>query len=683
MGNEPLTEIKNLVHTLDIMDFLKMDRRTFMKAVGAIGAAVFLDTSKAQAADSATKTAVEIENTFNSLPRVVTVAKTGTANFACSNYKSDDLCIQAAIDYAKTAEISTIEILDGTYTMQDYVHVDFDLDIIGIGYPVFKWTTVGVDMIRCSGTIAGTVTGTSDIAVGATTINISSAEGVVPGDLIVIYNDVIWNPIDEGYDQWKTGEIHEVAGINGKTVTFYDGLLNAYTVTNNLSVQIVHPITINISGIKINGESSTQIHRFIGLTYCKDSSIHNCVLDKGGGRAIGASYSLNINVYNNKISHCEYSGNGYGVSINNASAHALIHDNVISSCRHCTASGGNFVMGQPRDVRVYNNVLYSTISHAIDAHPCVESIYAYNNIIHGNETKQFAFVTGAKFSKFSGNILYDCFGAAIRGSVKDIVFIIENNTCYRSGYMFYDNNNRCANTERSVHVTNNKMYDSAFYLFMATKAENIHIANNTIDVAPDYYGIYVQNATSGIIANNEMANIWRSGITLIDCSNLNVSGNILLNCCQYGAYGELHEAGFALRGTSTKINVSNNTIRDSAGKMKYAIKEYGTADNNIIKNNILSGATVSEIVKIGANTQVSTNVGYVTEVTGTATITAGQTSVTVTHGLVTSPTRVILSPTSAIAGKQYYVSAKTASTFTITIDSTHTSDITFDWEAAF
>jgi hydrogenase small subunit len=42
------TGIKNLVRTLDSVDFLKMDRRTFMKAVGAVGAAAMLNTYRAE-----------------------------------------------------------------------------------------------------------------------------------------------------------------------------------------------------------------------------------------------------------------------------------------------------------------------------------------------------------------------------------------------------------------------------------------------------------------------------------------------------------------------------------------------------------------------------------------------------------------------------------------------------------
>ncbi|HET8689535.1 MAG TPA: twin-arginine translocation signal domain-containing protein, partial [Methanosarcina sp.] len=42
------TGIKNLIHSLDSVDFLKMDRRTFMKALGVAGAAALLNTYRAE-----------------------------------------------------------------------------------------------------------------------------------------------------------------------------------------------------------------------------------------------------------------------------------------------------------------------------------------------------------------------------------------------------------------------------------------------------------------------------------------------------------------------------------------------------------------------------------------------------------------------------------------------------------
>ncbi|HOW15576.1 twin-arginine translocation signal domain-containing protein, partial [Methanosarcina sp.] len=40
------TGTTNLVRTLDSVDFLKMDRRTFMKVVGTVGASAFLASYK-------------------------------------------------------------------------------------------------------------------------------------------------------------------------------------------------------------------------------------------------------------------------------------------------------------------------------------------------------------------------------------------------------------------------------------------------------------------------------------------------------------------------------------------------------------------------------------------------------------------------------------------------------------
>lgn len=72
--------------------------------------------------------------------------------------------------------------------------------------------------------------------------------------------------------------------------------------------------------------------------------------------------------------------------------------------------------------------------------------------------------------------------------------------------------------------------------------------------------------------------------------------------------------------------------------------------------------------------------GVKTENSGTATISAGTTSVNVSHNLVNTPTRVYLTPTTDTGGRRYWVSAKGTSTFTITISSTYTQPITFDWK---
>lgn len=81
------------------------------------------------------------------------------------------------------------------------------------------------------------------------------------------------------------------------------------------------------------------------------------------------------------------------------------------------------------------------------------------------------------------------------------------------------------------------------------------------------------------------------------------------------------------------------------------------------------------------NSRVNITVSTYAE-TGTATVTAGQTSVEVTHGLSTTPDRVLLTPTTDWQSTTWYVSAKTATTFTITLSSSIGSNVVFDWRAS-
>lgn len=67
-----------------------------------------------------------------------------------------------------------------------------------------------------------------------------------------------------------------------------------------------------------------------------------------------------------------------------------------------------------------------------------------------------------------------------------------------------------------------------------------------------------------------------------------------------------------------------------------------------------------------------------------ASVAAGAATVNVTHGLGVAPLRVYLSPTADTQGLRWWVSAKGASTFTITLSGNATTNpVTFDWKAEF
>lgn len=98
--------------------------------------------------------------------------------------------------------------------------------------------------------------------------------------------------------------------------------------------------------------------------------------------------------------------------------------------------------------------------------------------------------------------------------------------------------------------------------------------------------------------------------------------------------------------------------------------------------NVLSG---DGIVVSGADDPTNSRVNITLSTnaaSGTATVTGGQTTVNVTHGFGSTPDRVLISPTTDWQTTTWYVSAKGATTFTITLSSSVVADVTFDWRAS-
>jgi hypothetical protein len=136
---------------------------------------------------------------------------------------------------------------------------------------------------------------------------------------------------------------------------------------------------------------------------------------------------------------------------------------------------------------------------------------------------------------------------------------------------------------------------------------------------------------------------------------------------------------------------NNNTITGNVfqspstnGQLQYFINEQGSQNSNTIVSNTfkINGTLGTALVNRSTGTPLSVyraNTGYVTNASGTATITAA-TTLTVTHGLTTTPTRVIITPTTDPgAGIRWWISAKGATTFTLTTSAAAT--FTFDWHA--
>ncbi|MDD3006590.1 MAG: right-handed parallel beta-helix repeat-containing protein [Candidatus Pacebacteria bacterium] len=271
--------------------------------------------------------------------------------------------------------------------------------------------------------------------------------------------------------------------------------------------------------------------------------------------------------------------------------------------------------------------------------------------------------------------------------------------------------------EGAHQVDNVKIYNNRIIGTSETMEYGIHLWGSVNNIAINsnliqntkYNGValYGSSATNLVVTENTMVNTGHSAIAASPSSYGTISNNLIYDITT------TDEAGIEIEyklshGTDTSHHfaISGNVIKncfwgivthnrdDDFSKSPHDIVIVGNivsgcergiylydGENILVSDNVFEDNTADMIIESRVSAKVTQNIGYTTENSGTSTIATGQTSITVTHGLATTPTRVQLTPSTLTDGKDYYISAKTATTFTITIDSVHTSDISFDWRA--
>jgi hypothetical protein len=210
------------------------------------------------------------------------------------------------------------------------------------------------------------------------------------------------------------------------------------------------------------------------------------------------------------------------------------------------------------------------------------------------------------------------------------------------------------------------------------------------------YNMYVQPGNGLVICENRFENAKTACIRLEAASYYGdgetaatISDNFFKDA--FGADG-IVLAGFSPTATLSDITIQGNSFnqgfgwcvnlvnskRVAIGGNQWAANYYPVHSQPTPCN---FGAGCSGIELVGNNDNSFSGSGVNTN-HGAASVLAGQAAVVVTHSLGAVPTRVQLTPTSDPQGRRWWVSAKTLTTFTITLDGNAvTNPITFDWTA--
>lgn len=365
--------------------------------------------------------------------------------------------------------------------------------------------------------------------------------------------------------------------------------------------------------------------------YC---SIHHCEFGENIERdAIYAGNMGHCSIYNNLIR----SSPDYAIDTGGRSHNMHIYGNTILSCQ-----GGIYGDAYEDNFVVTGNVVMGCTGNAVNCNgydSSTRGVIIADNIFVGSPG-QTAVVCSIRGARIEGNSIRGFNNQTIRAGAAEIV--IQNNTFDTPGANYAVQLD--ANADRSV-VTGNQFVLGSSQGGITSAADDVVVTGNFF-ATPDTAIIFTGTTSGHRIENNTIRDAL-GGFTLA-----NVSGSV----------------------------IKNNTFIDSS--FNTDIVESGTANSNIIIDNIVRNRFAVTIV--GAATIARRNTNFPSGTSGTATITSGNTSVTVTFSgsltLAPSIQHISVTPTATWgSATKFWVSNVTSTTFQINVDAAPGASLTFAW----
>ena len=124
---------------------------------------------------------------------------------------------------------------------------------------------------------------------------------------------------------------------------------------------------------------------------------------------------------------------------------------------------------------------------------------------------------------------------------------------------------------------------------------------------------------------------------------------------------------------NNRVYIINNMLGRSVDTRRIQV---GDSEAYIIGNTLFAGGTIA--ITTTKPYIIRRNIGYRTESSGVATISAGSTRVTVSHGLASAPSKVLVTPLGNI---RVWVENITSTSFDIVTDTAPATDTKVAWLA--
>jgi len=325
---------------------------------------------------------------------------------------------------------------------------------------------------------------------------------------------------------------------------------------------------------------------------------------------------------------------------------------------------------------VYNKFI-NISGHAVYTRLATDSIVAYN-YFYNNNWYDIAFDSYSHRNIAFRNVIKNSIGIELyTGSSYCVIAynVIRDQGLDGIGNPrpAFANEARCVGTL----LIGNKFYNTQHWAIVLGGDNPEYVINNLIYAPvrnssfqnPPNAGIYIggkNKVIQGNILVSPSGNI--DGITVRDNTNNIVVDNVVTGFSD----------GIMVWKASNNIIARNRVYNNSRSDIY--IYDASSSNNIIEFNNFVGSTSPSIIIDDGTNTIKRRNLGYQTEASGVATISAGSTRVTVSHGLAKTPSKFQITPLGQPAGK-LWVENITSTSFDIVTDTAPASDLKVSWYA--
>lgn len=226
----------------------------------------------------------------------------------------DTSALQAAID--ATPNGGSLRLVSKKYRTTRTLNVTKDITFFSdIGSEIFlDSTSARYYAIHAQGSIKSTKTLSQSITINEDKIYLSDTNGIDEGDLLQIVTDTPWYYDPRGGTLYK-GELHKVAKIvDSNKVSLQPQVTDGYNKdTENITINIISPISVNIKNVKITRPLTTNKVTGMRFEYCSRSTLLDVTVERATYTGILFKCCYDTSVERPRVHGSNDDTAGYGI----------------------------------------------------------------------------------------------------------------------------------------------------------------------------------------------------------------------------------------------------------------------------------------------------------------------------------------------------------------------------------